>query len=442
MTSDLLAPARPAGGDPHGVLAAATLLGRARWAARAFAGYDLATVRTIALAVATAGEQHARAHAEWVVRETGVGVVDDKERRHLGCSRDLHHRYQGDWVSMRTVPADGSSLLPRPAGVVVALTPWTDPVSSVYATVLSAVLTRNAVVIVPHPRARECCAGASRVLGEAAAAAGAPDGVVQCVQDPNPALAESLVRDDRVDLVVAVGDPDVVQAARTSGHPVLGLEPANVPVLVDASADPVEVARRLVASLAFDNSLSTTSESVLVVHEDAATSVIGALREQGAALLDADQGRRLGALMFPAGRHAERFVGQSASWVAGQAGVRVGSGTRVLVAPIEAAVPDEPLAHRKLAPVLGLLVVPSARHALAAARAVMRLGGAPHLAAVHSTDQQTVVDLAAAVNDGVVVVDAGASSADPGPGRQVQPSDFVQWVRVVRGDATGTLAGE
>ena len=58
--------------------------------------------------------------------------------------------------------------------------------------------------------------------------------------------------------------------------------------------------------------------------------------------------------------------------------------TRILLAPFDLVVPEEPLAHEKLCPVLGLVRVPSARRGIEAARAVLRLSGRGHSAAIHS----------------------------------------------------------
>ena len=50
--------------------------------------------------------------------------------------------------------------IPRPAGVVLALTPSTNPIATVYFKVLLSLMTRNAVVVSPHPLAREVSADA------------------------------------------------------------------------------------------------------------------------------------------------------------------------------------------------------------------------------------------------------------------------------------------
>ncbi len=58
--------------------------------------------------------------------------------------------------------------IPRPAGVVLALTPSTNPVATVFFECLLALMTRSVVVVSPHPLAKQCCADAARTLAAAA----------------------------------------------------------------------------------------------------------------------------------------------------------------------------------------------------------------------------------------------------------------------------------
>ena len=117
-------------------------------------------------------------------RETGFGVVEHKVVK----NQAVLARHRRRLPRPRLRDARGSTRehkiveVPRPAGVVLALTPSTNPVSTVYFKVLLALMTRNAVVVSPHPLAKECCTDAARMLAEAAVAAGAPDGVVQVVE--------------------------------------------------------------------------------------------------------------------------------------------------------------------------------------------------------------------------------------------------------------------
>ncbi len=171
-------------------------LQRAHWAATAFASYDRPSVLRIAEAVALAAHAQARHYAEWAVRETGFGVVEHKVVKNEACSLGILERYRDeDLVSPRIDPAGKMLSLPRPAGVILALTPSTNPVCSVFFKVILAMLTRNAIVISPHPMARECCADAAGMLAAAATEAGAPDGVIQVVAEPTVPLIEALMSD-------------------------------------------------------------------------------------------------------------------------------------------------------------------------------------------------------------------------------------------------------
>ncbi|GAB3857279.1 aldehyde dehydrogenase family protein [Nocardioides maradonensis] len=437
--------------DATGIAAAGHLLERARWAARAYATYSAADVQRIVRAVADVAYDHARELAEAAVRETTFGVVEHKVRKNEACSRGILEQYAGDDFVSPRIDLDAKIVeVPRPAGVVLALTPSTNPVASVYFKVLLALMTRNAVVISPHPMAKRCCSDAASLLAEAAVRAGAPDGVVQWVAEPTIPLVEALMADERTDVVLATGGTGVVRAAYASGNPALGVGPGNVPVLVDATADVRATARRIVDSKAFDNSVLCTNESVLVVEDAVADKLLREMERAGAALLDAPAAQKLRDYMFPGGHLNVEVVGKDAAWIAQQAGVRVGPSTKVLLAPFDVAVPEEPLTHEKLSPVLGVIRVPDVASGIATARAVVRIAGAGHSAAIHSEDPATIMRYAAEVPVLRVAVNVGNSTGSSGLdtnlaptmtigtgfvgrsalGENLQPKHLVDWTRI------------
>jgi acyl-CoA reductase-like NAD-dependent aldehyde dehydrogenase len=409
--------------EAAGVPRARQMLERACWAARAFATYDAATVRRIAEAVAAVAEDRAEHYAEWAVRETGFGVVEHKVVKNRLCSRGIMDAYRDhDYVTPRVDQDRKMVEVPRPAGVVLALTPSTNPVSTVYVKVLLALMTRNAIVVSPHPFAKECCADAARALGDAAVGAGAPEGVVQVVEEPSVPLIDALMTDERTDVILATGGVPVVRAAYSSGNPAIGVGPGNVPVLVDATADLRRAAAKLVDSKAFDNSVLCTNESVLIVEEAVADRLLREMARHGAHLLADDDRDRVRDTVFPGGRFDTALVGKDAVTIAARAGVRVPARTRVLVAPFDLAVGEEPLAHEKLCPVLGLVRVPSVRRGIRVATAVLRIGGAGHSAVIHSNDPRAVMDYAAAVRVLRVTVNEGGSTGSAGFGTHLAPT--------------------
>jgi acetaldehyde dehydrogenase / alcohol dehydrogenase len=452
--------------DPAGVPRARAMLQRAEWAARAFGRYDKQAVDRVVHAAAQAGAAKAREYAEWAVRETGFGVAEHKVIKNVACSTGLVGSYAThDYVTPRFDPAAKIVEIPRPAGVMLALTPSTNPVASVYFKALLALMTRNAVVISPHPQAAECCADAARTLAGAAVAAGAPDGVIQVVDRPSVPLIDALMTDERTSVIVATGGSPVVRAAYSSGTPAIGVGPGNVPVLVDATADLAKAAKRIVDSKSFDNSILCTNESVLIVEESVAATLLRHLKREGAHLLDPDEAAKVAAMLFPGGHFDVRFVGKDAPSIAAEAGLRVPGTIRVLLTPFALAVPEEPLAHEKLCPVLGLVRVPDARRGIDVARAVLRISGGGHSAAIHSTDPRTIMEFGASVDVLRVSVNVGnslgssgistalAPSMTVGTGffgrssltENLQPKHLVQWTRMAynseAGEAFGAFSG-
>jgi acyl-CoA reductase-like NAD-dependent aldehyde dehydrogenase len=439
------------------------MLQRAQWAARAFGKYDKSSVDRIVHAAAQAGAARAREYAEWAVRETGFGVAEHKVIKNLASSTGLVEAYAGhDYVTPRIDPVAKIVEIPRPAGVIFALTPSTNPVATVFVKALLALMTRSAVVISPHPLARECCADAARVLAGAAVAAGAPDGVIQVVDEPSVPLINALMADERTSVILATGGVAVVRAAYSSGNPALGVGPGNVPVLVDGTADLAKAATRIADSKSFDNSILCTNESVLIVTQAAAATLQRNLKRAGCHLLEAADRDKIRDLVFPGGHFDTRFVGKDATWIAEQAGIRVPGTTRVLLAPFRLVVPEEPLAHEKLCPVLGLVTVPSEEQGIDAARAVLRIGGQGHSAAIHSANPATIMAYGAALDVLRVAVNAGCSLGSSGIetglaptmtigtgffgrsslGENLQPKHLVQWTRLAYNSDPAEVFGD
>ena len=399
------------------------ILERAGWAAQVFQRYDRATTQSIADAAARAAHARARDYAERVVRETGFGVVEHKVQKNELSSIPFVDYYR-DWnfVDPRVDPQTGLIEIPRPAGVVFALVPSTNPIATVYFKVLSALLTRNAVVISPHPAAHETCVDATRTLADAAVAAGAPEGAVQVLEEVSLPLVNEFMRSEKTDVILATGGTPMVRAAYASSNPAIGVGPGNAPVYVDASADLRAAAARIVDSKSFDNSVLCTNESVLITLESVAKALERELVRAGAHICDEGQTEALRRYLFHERGFNVEALGRDAAWIAAQAGFKVSPKTRILVTPIRLIGVGEDLSREKLCPVLGLFVARSHAQALMQARGLLRYAGAGHSAAVHSTDEQAIIDFAAAVEVYRVVVNAPCSQGAAGFGTGLAPT--------------------
>lgn len=399
------------------------ILDRARWASRIFQRYDRETTQGIADAAARVAHEKAGDYAEWAVRETGFGVVEHKRIKNELSSIALVDHYR-DWnfVDPGHDESAGTFEIPRPAGVVFALVPSTNPIATVYFKVLCALMTRNAIVISPHPAARECCIDATRTLAEAAVEAGAPDGAVQVLEEISLPLVDEFMKSDRTDVILATGGVQMVRAAYSSSNPAIGVGPGNAPVYVDESADLKSAASHVVDSKSFDNSVLCTNESVLITVEGVAPALRRELSRAGAHLCDEGQTGALRRYLFHERGFNVEALGRDAAWIAEQAGFKVPPRTRVLVTPIRLVGVGEELSREKLCPVLGLFVARGHDQALMQARALLRHAGAGHSAAIHSTDLQSIMDYADAVEAYRVVVNAPCSQGAAGFGTSLAPT--------------------
>ena len=180
------------------------VLERARWASQVFQRYDLEATMRIVDAVAAAAHANAQKYADWAVEETGFGVAAHKKIKNELTAHPLVDFYRGeDYVNPRIDEQRKIVEIPRPAGAVFALTPSTNPIATLNYKILLCLMTRNAIVISPHPAARACCIDAAHTLGAAAADAGAPDGVIQIIEGPSIPLIEEFMASPKTSSGVA-----------------------------------------------------------------------------------------------------------------------------------------------------------------------------------------------------------------------------------------------
>ncbi|MGH2606132.1 MAG: aldehyde dehydrogenase family protein, partial [Anaerolineales bacterium] len=152
----------------------------ARQAFLEFADAPQETVDRVCAAMADAAEAAAERLGLLAHEDTGYGVPAHKTIKNRFAARHV-------WESIRPIPTVGVIRrdaarrvveIAWPVGVVAALSPSTNPTSTVIFKTLIAVKARNAVVHAPHPSAARCCHEAAQLMAEAAEAAGAPAGLV------------------------------------------------------------------------------------------------------------------------------------------------------------------------------------------------------------------------------------------------------------------------
>lgn len=428
------------------------MLDRATTAAAEFAEFDYPRVRRILDAVARAGEQHAERLGYLAAEETGFGVAEDKVTKNFATIRQMMQEYAGQNYCDHRIDTEKKILLtPKPAGVIFGVTPSTGATAAIFFKVMSALISRNAIIISPHPAGKRVGAETVGILARAAEEAGAPVGAVQVLAEPTIPLVEAVMADKRTRLVLATGGGPVVNAAYRSGTPAIGVGPGNPPTIVDETADIAKAAEDIVASKKFDNSILCTAESVLFAVESIVPRLLSHLQARDVYVCTPAETQKIRDFVYPGGKFNAKAVGQYAEDLARSAGFTVPAGTRVLLTQFENVVDAEPLTHEKLCPVLGFVVVPDFETAVRRAVDLVRIVGVGHSAGIHSNNPQRVLDYAyelpthrIAVNVPACLGNAGIGTNLPitmsvgtgylGGGTQEQnlnPDLLVHWSRTV-----------
>jgi len=326
--------------------------------------------------------------------ETGYGVPEHKKLKNEFGSKFV-------WESIKDIktvgvvhhdPARRVYHIAWPMGIVAALTPSTNPTSTVMNKILISVKARNAVVVAPHPSAVNCCVETARLMAEAAEAAGAPKGLIHCMSQISLEGTNALMSHRYTAVILATGGSPMVRAAHSQGKPAYGVGPGNVPVYVDRSADLEKAARYIVASKAFDHSVICATEQAVVADRPIAARLQQLMEAEGAHFMDEAQTQAMRELLFfPDGGINTATVGKSAQVLAGMAGIQVPRSARILVAKLQSVGPKEPLSREKLTTVLSWYEVEGWEAGCDRSVEMINFGGRGHSLIIHATDEKVIM---------------------------------------------------
>ena len=381
-------------------------------AADEFRSLDQEAVDHIVLAMVQAGLRAAGELAGLAIEETGFGVHEDKVVKNYVATEFLWD-YLKDKPSVGVIGADteaGITYLAEPVGVVLAITPITNPTSTVLFKAIVAAKTRNAVLFRPSPYAVRSAARTVELLAAAGEAAGLPKGALQVIPDAAHDVTHYLFRHPDIDFIWTTGGPKIVQLTNSAGKPCLSVGPGNAPVYVHRSADITGAVVDTLISKTFDASVICPAEQTCIVDEPVFDEVMAEFDRMGATLLTDAQAAELARFAFGQGdRVNPAALGQSAPELALRAGFTVDPATKVLLVLLPSdlgALAEHPLIREKLMPVLGLVRSPDTRHGIDAAVLVTEHGGLGHTAAIYSKDEAVVAAYAKAVRTGRILVNA------------------------------------
>jgi len=351
-----------------------------------FARLPLARRAAIVAAIRATMLEHAEELARLAHEETGLGRVEDKVVK----NRLVAEKTAGlEQLAPEAVTGDhGLTLMePAPFGVIGAITPSTNPTSTVICNAIAMLAAGNTVVFNVHPAAARCSIRTVELLNRTIRAGGGPANAVTCLAEPTIGTAQEIMRHPGVRLLVVTGGGVVVKAAMASGKRAVCAGPGNPPVVVDASADLAKAGRDIVLGASTDNNIICTDEKEVLVEAAVADELMAAMAAAGAVVVDP---RRLGELekaIFtemrgPRSRAVvdKDLIGTNARVVLERLGIAATDAVRLAVVEVDAGHPL--LWTEQMMPVLPVCRVPSADAAIDLALQVE--GGNRHTAVMHS----------------------------------------------------------
>ncbi len=387
----------------------------ARQAQPIFVALPLATRARIIAAMRQSMLAQAEALAAAAHSETGLGRAADKVVK----NRLVAEKTPGlEDLAPRAVSGDhGLTLMePAPFGVIGAITPCTNPTSTIICNAIGMLAAGNTVVFNVHPAARACSIQCVALLNAAIVEAGGPANCVTCVANPTIDSAQAMMRHPGVRLVVVTGGGAVVKAAMSSGKRAICAGPGNPPAVVDESADIAKAARDIILGASTDNNIICVDEKEVIVVDGVADALVSALTGGPAALVGRDRLPELEKLIFTR-QHGPRqaaeinrgLIGKDAALILGKIGMQVPPAVRLGIVEVDE---DHPLLWtEQMMPILPICRVPTAGHAIDLAVAME--GGNRHTAVMHSRNIDHLSRMAKAC-DCSIFVKNGRSQAGLG----------------------------
>ena len=383
-----------------------------RAAQQKFATYTQEQVDKIFRAAAMAANKARIPLAKLAVEETGMGIVEDKVIKNHFASEYIYNAYR-DTKTCGVIEEDkiyGTKKIADPIGVIGAVIPTTNPTSTAIFKTLLALKTRNGIIISPHPRAKNSTIAASKLVLEAAVAAGAPEGIIAWIDVPSLDMTNLLMKES--DIILATGGPGMVKAAYSSGKPALGVGAGNTPAIIDDTADILLAVNSIIHSKTFDNGMICASEQSVIVMDSIYDEVRAEFLKRGCYFLDAEETEKVRKTIIINGALNAKIVGQKPVTIAALAGVTVPETTKILIGEVESVELSEEFAHEKLSPVLAMYRACDFEDAVSKAEHLVADGGYGHTSSIYlnvNTEKAKLDEFAARMKTCRIVVNTPSS---------------------------------
>lgn len=345
-------------------------------------------------------------------QETGLGRPEDKRLKNLLV---IDKTPGPEDLESEVITGDAGLTVTEyaPYGVIGAITPTTNPTSTIINNSIATISAGNAIVFNVHPNAKKVSVINVREINRAIVNAGGPPNLATCVPEPTLESAQALMEHPKVRILLVTGGPGVVQAALATRKRAITAGPGNPPVVVDESADIDVAGREIVNGASFDNNVICVDEKEVFVVREKAEPLLQAMQRNRAILLKEYQLRQLEKVIFKElgppnkpGKINARWIGKNAGEILGEIGIQAGPEVRLVVA-------DVPKEHslvwtEQMMPVLPVVRVANTDEAIDLA--IRAEHGFGHTAGIYSQNVANITRMAREINVSIFVANGPSYS--------------------------------
>jgi len=372
------------------------MIGRARAAMSAVAGYDQARIDRLcqALGWATANEKTFNRIVAMSIEESRLGDPEGRKSKRmkiLGVLRDaLRQKSTG---VIEEIPERGIVKYAKPAGVIASLVPTTNPELTPPYTGIYALKCLDAVIFSPHPRSKRTTFEMVRVMREAISRQGAPADLFQCIENPSVALTQYLMA--HCDLTLATGGQPMVRAAYSSGRPAYGVGAGNSTMVIDETADIEIAARNTRMSKTSDFGSGCSADGNILIDSRIYAAFVAALVNEGGFLANRAQADAIEKVMWDAeGHRLPETVACPPQAIARAAAFEIPADRKFIIVENDAIGPKHNYSREKLTTLLAVYRYEGFESALEMVRQIYEVGGRGHSCGIYSHSDDHIDRLA------------------------------------------------
>ena len=392
------------------------LIEKAKAAQKTFESFSQEKVDAAVKAMGKVIYDNAEIIAKEAVEESGYGRVDSKILKITRCTTAAWH-YMHDKKSVGIIdydPVEKMATYAKPVGVVAALVPTTNPVSTTVSNGMSIIKCRNAMIVSPHPRAKNVTVHGVELMRDAIAKVGAPADLIQVIEKPSLDYTQEVMK--KSDVVVATGGAAMVKSAYQSGRPSFGVGPGNVQVIVGEDyTDYDKLASNVTGSRSYDNGMPCTGEQAIHCPEDKYDNIVEAFVRRGAYMLPDEYAKKLKDVLFREnGAVDPSRVGMLPCKIAELLGLEIPENTTLLIFASQGMTRENWLRREKLCPVIQIFKYKTFEEGVANAKANLEWEGIGHTSALYTNDEEKAHYAAAILPVSRLVVNQPAGAASGG----------------------------